>query len=92
MDSLESQAKFLGIPMKIAIDDNMRYSYCNASMADLHSIEGKKMAVYRGECICGHHYEIRREIQELQQSLQVLNGELTLGNSKGFVADDLEEF
>lgn len=92
MPSIAAQARELGIPMQIPIDDELRHSYCDARMADLASIEGKKTAVYKGECSCRHTYMIRREIQELQRSAQILNGEIVYGNEKGFVADELEEF
>ncbi len=92
MSSLAAKALELGIPMQIEIDNELRYSYCDAHMADLASLEGKKYAIYKGECSCRHTYEIRREIQELQQSAQIVNGEIMYGNQKGFVADELEEF
>jgi hypothetical protein len=93
--SLESQATELGIPMQIRIDDKTRYSYCDAHMANLASIEGKH-AIYKGECANGHVYEVRRLIAELQQevvrSAQIINGEVVVGDGKSFAATDLEEY
>lgn len=91
MPSLEAQANSLGIPMQIAVDDGLRYSDCDAHMANLVSIEGK-LAVYKGECMMGHNYEMRREIEELRRSAQIIGGELVFGSEKGFVAGELEDF
>lgn len=91
METLEAQANSLGIPMHIAIDDNLRYTTCDAHMANLVSIEGKH-AVYKGECVNQHVYETRFEIQELQRRAQIVNGELSFGSGKSFQAQPLEEY
>lgn len=93
--SLESEAASLGIPMKIVVDDKLRYSYCDAHEAVLVSLEGKH-AIYKGQCANGHRYEVKRLVSELQaefsQKLQFINGRLSLGREEGFKAGDLEEF
>lgn len=88
-ESLEAMAAREGIPMKMLVDDGLRYSYCSAHMADLVSIEGTQ-AVYRGECANRHQYEMRRELDEIRQMAQIVNGELAYGNDKGFVAPGAE--
>lgn len=88
---LEAQAGALGIPMQIRIDDNLRYNFCDARVADLASIEGET-AVYKGECSCRHHYEIRYEIEELRKMVQIVNGQLVVGQNKSFKAGQLEEY
>lgn len=91
MASLEAQARELGIPMKVAITDDIRYSDCDAHMADLVAIEGTE-AVYRGECDFRHEYQQRFEIEELQQSLQIIGGQIAIGSGKGYKATGLEEY
>lgn len=63
---LRAKAGRLGIPLKIAITDDIRYDYCDARIADLTSIEGKH-ALYTGECSCGHNYQLKRLIADLQK-------------------------
>lgn len=93
--SLEAEAKSLGIPMKIKVDNQLRYSYCDAHMATLVSIEGKH-ALYKGQCINRHTYEVRRLVSELQQemlqSVQIINGQVTLGKDEGFSSPGLAEY
>jgi hypothetical protein len=89
-DTLEQQAASAGIPMQIAVDDDLRHADCDAHMATLSSIEGT-IAIYRGECNMGHHYELRREIAELKENVSIMNGSLAIGEGKGFKAGDLEE-
>jgi len=88
--SLEAQARNLGIPMQMVVDDGLRYDYCDAHSATLVSIEGTK-AVYGGECNNGHIYEMEYEIEELQQKAHIENGEIVYGTEKGFKAGKLEE-
>lgn len=90
-DTLEAQAKQLGIPMQVVVDDGLRYSYCAAHTATLASIEGTR-AVYSGECANRHKYEMTYEIHELQQKAQIVNGEIVVGEGKGYKAQDLEEY
>lgn len=89
--SLAAQAAALGIPMKMIVDDGLRYSYCDAHEATLMSIEGDK-ALYQGTCNAGHHYEMAYEITELQKGVSIVNGELVYGKSKDFKAPSLEEY
>lgn len=91
MASLEAQAASLGIPMQMTVDDGLRYSYCDAHVANLASIEGK-IAIYRGECGNRHEYEQRFEVEELQRMARIENGEIVVGNGKAFKAEELEEF
>lgn len=89
--SLEAQARELGIPMRLDVNDELRYSYCDAHMATLVSIEGKH-AIYKGQCTLQHEYEQRFEITELQAMARIENDEIVIGQSKGFVADALDEY
>jgi hypothetical protein len=89
--TLESQANLFGIPMQITIDNDLRYSDCDAHMATLTSIEGKH-AIYKGECMMGHNYEMSYEIEELKKMAHIENGEIVFGDKKDFVAGDLEEY
>lgn len=89
--SMEAQAKTLGIPTHIIIDDVTRYSDCDAHAANLVSIEGK-IAVYKGECNMGHNYESRMEIHELQKMAHIENGEIVYGSKKDFEMPSLENF
>lgn len=95
MASLEAQAAELGIPMQIQIDDETRYSYCDAHMATLASLEGKH-AIYKGECANGHTYEVKRLVAELQaevkRTMQIINGEVVIGDDAGFSSPGLEEY
>lgn len=91
MASLESQASELGIPMEIVIDDSTRYPECDAHAATLASIEGTK-AIYRGQCANRHVYRMEYEIHELQQQVEVIDGEYVVGQGKGHKLDDLEEY
>lgn len=90
-ETLEAKAAMLGIPMQLNVDDKLRYSYCDAHMANLVSIEGKN-AVYKGECANGHQYEMEYEIEELKRMAQIVNGEIVFGGQKGYQADSLEEY
>lgn len=89
--SLEAQAAKLGIPMKVKVDDGLRYSYCDAHMATLISIEGTH-AVYKGVCANRHKYSLRMKIEELQNMARIEGGEVVYGAGKGFKAEELEEF
>lgn len=91
METLEEKANQLGIPMQVQIDDAVRYPECVAHLASLASIEGK-FAVYKGECNMRHVYQMRYEIEELQQRAQIVNGELSFGGAKSFQAQPLEEY
>lgn len=91
MPSLEAKANKLGIPMQIPIDNHLRYSYCDAHAATLQSIEGT-YAVYSGQCACGHEYRMRYEIEELKKMSRIENGEIVVGQGKGYIAEDLGEF
>lgn len=81
--------------MQIKIDDDIRYNDCVAHMANLASIEGKH-AIYKGECAVGHIYEVRRLISELQQemlqSVQIINGQISVGKDEGFSSPGLAEY
>lgn len=93
--TLEAEARSLGIPMQIHVDDETRYSWCSAHMANLTGIEGKH-AIYKGECANGHLYEVRRLISELQQemknSVQIINGGVVVGKDEGFSSPGLAEY
>lgn len=93
--SLESRARSLGIPMKMVIDDGLRYQECNAHAATLTSIEGKH-AIYKGECGVGHTYEQKFLIADLKasagQKYSIVNGKLTIGKDKIYKAKNLEEY
>lgn len=91
MSNLEEEASKLGIPMKMVVDDGLRYSYCDAHEATLVSIEGKH-AVYKGQCANQHKYEQRFLISEIQQGLHILGGELVIGDGKSFDGGELEEY
>lgn len=91
MKDIKQQAAELGIPTTVAITDDIRYDICDARTATLTSIEGN-VALYFGECLYGHTYQIRKEIQELQQPHQILNGEIVSGTNVGYQADALEDF
>lgn len=91
MSTLEAQAAALGIPMKMMVNDDLRYSYCDAFEATLASIEGQK-AIYQGVCANGHHYEMDFLIDELKEKASIVNGEIVFGHDKGFKAQDLEEY
>lgn len=91
MASLEVQARDLGIPMEIEIDDGTRYDYCDAHMGTLASIEGTT-AVYKGQCSNRHVYQMRVEIEELRRRYSIVDGELVMGEEKGYKANDLEEY
>lgn len=91
MSSLEAKAKELGIPMQLVVDDGLRYSYCAAHMGTLTAIEGT-LTVYSGQCGNRHRYEMRYEIQELQKMAHIENGEIVVGQGKGYKADNLEEY
>jgi hypothetical protein len=89
---LESKAADLGIPMKMMVNDDLRYSYCSAFEATLASIEGQT-AIYQGVCANGHHYKMDFEIAELQRKASIMNGEIVFGgDDKGYKAQDLEEY
>lgn len=88
-ETLEQVATREGISMKMLVDDGLRYSYCDAHMADLVSIEGTQ-AVYRGECSNRHQYEMRREIDEIRQNAHIQGGQMVYGDDKGFVAPGAE--
>lgn len=89
--SLEAQAASLGIPMKMIVNDDLRYSYCDAFEATLASIEGQK-AFYKGVCVNGHRYEMDFLIDELKEKASIVNGEIVFGEDKGFKAQDLEAY
>lgn len=91
MASLEARAASMGIPMQMEINDGIRYSYCDAHMANLISIEGK-MAEYAGECANGHKYDVRLNIEDIKRSARIENGEIMYGPKKDFEAPSLEEF
>lgn len=88
-ESLEAMALREGIPLKMMVDDELRYSDCDAHMADLTGIEGT-VAIYKGECNVGHHYDMRREINEIRQQAQISGGKIVIGDDKGFVAPGAE--
>jgi hypothetical protein len=88
---MEAKAEALGIPMQLMVNDDLRYSYCDAFEATLVSIEGTK-AIYQGVCANGHHYEMDFEIEELKKQAYIENGEIVYGSKKDFVAGDLEEY
>ena len=91
MDSLEAQAAALGIPMRITVNDDLRYVDCDAHSAMLVAVHGTE-ATYQGECNVGHHYEMRFQVDELKKMAHIENGEIVYGSAKSFVADGLEEF
>lgn len=94
--SLEAEAARLGIPMTIQVDDELRYSDCDAHMATLTGIEGKH-AQYQGECNMGHIYDVKRLVSELQSEYKKklmigAEGKLVFGLDEGFKAGDLQEY
>ena len=92
MASLEAQARQLGIPMMLDVDDGLRFTDCVAHEATLVSIEGDH-AIYQGVCPVGHHYEQRFEIAELQKMAHIENGEIVYGGeTKEMKAPPLQEF
>jgi hypothetical protein len=92
-ESLEAQARALGIPMQIVIDNDTRYYNCDAHAASLAEItDNGKFAVYQGQCSNGHHYEVRRSIKELQSEMHIENGELVYGQGQSFDGGELEVY
>jgi hypothetical protein len=94
--SLESQARELGIPMRIVIDDETRQDGCDAHAATLVSLDGKH-ATYQGVCNMGHHYKMKRLVTELQdeymKSFEVdVHGEISMGYGESEDASSLREY
>jgi hypothetical protein len=97
MNTLESEAAELGIPMQIVIDDETRQEDCDAHAATLVSIDGGKHATYQGQCNMGHHYKVRRLVSELQAEYKKkvtydVHGEVQYGLGEDFDGGNLEEY
>lgn len=88
----QERAKKLGVPLSIPITNNIRQAGCDAQFAELVGIRGDEVR-YRGECYCGHLYDIRMTLQEARNMLSIdVNGEIVVGQGKGFKAENLEEY
>jgi hypothetical protein len=90
MSSIEAKASELGIPMKMVVDDGLRYRDCDAHEATLVSVEGGK-AIYRGVCFWGHRYEMEYLVSELQAMAHIENGEIVYGE-EATKRNPLEEY
>lgn len=95
MSNLSAQAKAAGIATKIPITANIRHPDCEASYAELISIEGND-AIYQGICCVGHRYDIRVQINKVKeknkQNIQINSNGLRIGSGEHFEATDLEEY
>lgn len=81
----------LGVPKVIPITNAKRYSYCDAHQAEFAGLEGEYV-VYRGACSCAHEYQERVLLEDIKEKATIdVDGELTIGEDQGFVAEELQE-